>query len=573
MRNLEMIVALKKKLENVQENREGVTGPEAGKQQQLVEKLEKMNTLLGKAKVRLEQLSSENASLKEQVAAGNQSADEATQTLNEQLAEIREENRVLSEDLAARTEEIEALQSREEALRENQELRISAFEDRIAKLETQNAELNGLRQKIDEQQKLLAAVEAEKAQLRQKNDDLTARVEELPAETGAELEGTGAERENAGIALFEGTENAEGVARDTGPDAAAPEAEAESGNLTDEETLEVLAMVEDVITDEDPEFENADDETAAVSPEDLAEAAEAMAEETLEDSEEPAEEMDLAGAAEALAMEGDEGGENPEGDPVSTTETRAAVDQAFDLKNQGGFPGSLSQLGAATGSNDPFATAEPEELGGGPLVATSTPRPAGLDADLAMKAQEATDAFQQNRFAEAEKLFAEVVEEDPDNVYALSNLGVVRFKLQKFPEAEEVLEKAVELDPQDAFSYETLGIVYFSQGKIDDAIEVLTKALSQDDSRWTAHNFLGIAASRKGWPEAAEKELLKAVELNPQYGDAHYNLAVLYATQQPPSFGLAAKHYRRALSLGSSRSVDLERLLDRTELAESGGAN
>jgi chromosome segregation ATPase len=167
MRNLEMIVALKKKLESVQQNTESGTAQDAGKQQQLVEKLEKMNTLLGKAKVRLEQLSSENASLKEQVAAGNESADEATQSLNEQLAQIREENRLLSEDLAARAEEVKDLQAQNEALRENHQMQISAFEDRLAKLETQNAELETLQQEVDRQKELLAAAETEKTQLRE----------------------------------------------------------------------------------------------------------------------------------------------------------------------------------------------------------------------------------------------------------------------------------------------------------------------------------------------------------------------------------------------------------------------
>jgi Tfp pilus assembly protein PilF len=58
----------------------------------------------------------------------------------------------------------------------------------------------------------------------------------------------------------------------------------------------------------------------------------------------------------------------------------------------------------------------------------------------------------------------------------------------------------------------------------------------------TVHNYLGITASQKGWQEAAEKELLEAISENPSYADAHFNLAVIYLTAQPPSREQPKKH-------------------------------
>jgi Tfp pilus assembly protein PilF len=89
----------------------------------------------------------------------------------------------------------------------------------------------------------------------------------------------------------------------------------------------------------------------------------------------------------------------------------------------------------------------------------------------------------------------------------------------------------------------------------------LTKALAIKPKSATAHNYIGITASQKGWQEAAEKEMLEAIASNPDYADAHFNLAVIYATASPPSKELAKTHYARATSLGAEPDASLEKLL------------
>ena len=67
-----------------------------------------------------------------------------------------------------------------------------------------------------------------------------------------------------------------------------------------------------------------------------------------------------------------------------------------------------------------------------------------------------------------------------------------------------------------------------------------------------------VAASGQ---EAAQKELEMATSLDPLYADAHFNLAVIYATAQPPAKDLAKRHYTRATSLGAQPDPSLEKLL------------
>ena len=177
-------------------------------------------------------------------------------------------------------------------------------------------------------------------------------------------------------------------------------------------------------------------------------------------------------------------------------------------------------------------------------------------------AAKATTLYTEKKFEEAAAAYQQILEKYPQSIYALSNLGVVRFQQQKYPEAEKVLREAIRVAPNDAFSHSVLGIVLVQQEKYDDAIQVLSRAVALDPNDAKTRNYLGISSSRKGLTEAAEQECRKAIELDDSYGDAHFNLAVIYATQTPPAKELAKRHYNRALELGVPKDQELEKLLN-----------
>jgi Flp pilus assembly protein TadD/predicted nucleic acid-binding Zn-ribbon protein len=201
---------------------------------------------------------------------------------------------------------------------------------------------------------------------------------------------------------------------------------------------------------------------------------------------------------------------------------------------------------------------EPSNVPGPNVETTFQP---GVPRELIPLAREAKNNFDRGKYRAAEKQYHEILDKSPNNLYSLSNLGVVLFRVGKLKAAELTLKKAITIAPKDEFSRTTLGIVYYRQSKFDEALTELTKALAINPKSATAHNYLGITASQKGWQEAAEKEMLSAIDANPDYADAHFNLAVVYATSQPPSKELAKRHYAKATSLGAEPDPALEKLL------------
>ena len=99
----------------------------------------------------------------------------------------------------------------------------------------------------------------------------------------------------------------------------------------------------------------------------------------------------------------------------------------------------------------------------------------------------------------------------------------------------------------DEFLRTTLGIVYYRQSKFDDALAELSQAVEINPKSATARNYLGLTAIQKGRPQEAEKEILQAIANNPDYGDAHFNLAVILATTEPASKEFSQATLRKGL--------------------------
>lgn len=181
--------------------------------------------------------------------------------------------------------------------------------------------------------------------------------------------------------------------------------------------------------------------------------------------------------------------------------------------------------------------------------------------EVASLMDEAREQFVRGNFSAAEELYQKLVDLKPDSVVALANLGVAQFRQGKLTAAQLALEKAIAADPDDAFSLTTLGAVMIEQNRVEDAINYLERANGAQADDPITLNYLGVASSQLGQFGKAEQSLRRAITVNPQYAEAHFNLAVIYATAKPPSIALAKRHYEKALELGSSPDQRLASML------------
>lgn len=154
-----------------------------------------------------------------------------------------------------------------------------------------------------------------------------------------------------------------------------------------------------------------------------------------------------------------------------------------------------------------------------------------------------------------------VLKEQGNNPIVLGNLAVIESELNQLDEAEKHARSAIEVSPEDAFNYSTLGAVKLKQGKTDEAIDALSRAAKLDPQSAEIQSRLGVALSQKGLRAPAEAALRKALQLQPGYGRAHQNLAVIYASQDPPLLELALWHYQKAVAAGLPKDPEFEKRL------------
>jgi tetratricopeptide (TPR) repeat protein len=193
-----------------------------------------------------------------------------------------------------------------------------------------------------------------------------------------------------------------------------------------------------------------------------------------------------------------------------------------------------------------------------------------LTVELAQIDKAARLDFKEGRYAEAEAGFLEYLRYLPQNVPCLCNLGVLKISMKNYSEAEYFLEKAIAIDGKSGLAFYLIGRTYFLQEKLDEALEKLETGLTFDPQNAKAHNCVGVISTRKGWVDRAQRAFVNAVSIDPDFGDAHFNLAVLHATKEQPDPGEVGKHYFRALHLGIPRDATIEGFLKEAE--EAGGA-
>ena len=150
----------------------------------------------------------------------------------------------------------------------------------------------------------------------------------------------------------------------------------------------------------------------------------------------------------------------------------------------------------------------------------------------------------QQRYHEAADCFSKAKALSPDYFEAIFNLGVVLQLLGQDTEAIQHLEHALSLNDSLATGHCLLADIRFGRCEIASAIGGYRKALALDPDFAEAHNNLAVALLETGKDEDAQHHLEHALALDPDYVDAHRNLALFWQARAAPD--RAEHHFRRA---------------------------
>jgi tetratricopeptide (TPR) repeat protein len=176
-----------------------------------------------------------------------------------------------------------------------------------------------------------------------------------------------------------------------------------------------------------------------------------------------------------------------------------------------------------------------------------------VQADLALQSQD---------FKAAEKALQDALRANPKNTTALVSLARIKLSEKKETEAEVFLKKCLVNEPNSGMGLYWLGVCQFQQSRLPDALNTFEKCVLSDKKNARAHHYLGIISDTMKNRRRAEAEFKSALAIDPEYGDAYFNLAILYATSSPPDYDKARENYQNALRRGVSADEALEKLLN-----------
>jgi len=149
----------------------------------------------------------------------------------------------------------------------------------------------------------------------------------------------------------------------------------------------------------------------------------------------------------------------------------------------------------------------------------------------------ANTAYGQGRYAEAEALCGQILNELPEHFSALHLLGLCAFSGQRFEVAIQALSRAVAVDARSALALSDLGATHFALGQYDDARASLEKAIALKPNFPMALANLGNALLHLNRVAQAIEMYDRAINLKPDYVDALCNRGLAE---------LALQHFDRA---------------------------
>lgn len=138
----------------------------------------------------------------------------------------------------------------------------------------------------------------------------------------------------------------------------------------------------------------------------------------------------------------------------------------------------------------------------------------------------ALDLHQSGRLGEAERLYGEVIDADPENPDALNLRGVLAQHMGQSDVAEAFIRRALTVNPRFADAHYNLGIALQGQGRLDDAAAAYRESLRLSAESPDAYHNLGNCLQELGSLDEAIECQRKAVALDPRDPNIHNSLGV-----------------------------------------------
>lgn len=123
------------------------------------------------------------------------------------------------------------------------------------------------------------------------------------------------------------------------------------------------------------------------------------------------------------------------------------------------------------------------------------------------------------QWAEAEKIWRDLIQETPNNSTYHYRLGEVLVRQKKYDEGIAAYQKSIQIEPNYAIAYNALGEVFADQEKFDDSIAAFRKAIAINENYEEPLTNLALVLKKQGQNAEAIPLLERAKSIFQQRGN------------------------------------------------------
>ena len=151
------------------------------------------------------------------------------------------------------------------------------------------------------------------------------------------------------------------------------------------------------------------------------------------------------------------------------------------------------------------------------------------------------------RKEEALAYFHGLIDKDPYNSKAWTNIGDVYRMMGQYEESIDPYEYALSIDPEDLCTNMLLADIYYDLGRYKEAIDTLEEALRNGVETSMIHTTIGDCYYRLNDLQTAEEHFHKALEINEMIGSGWAGLGYVYSDRGDSR--KAIRCFKKALEL------------------------
>lgn len=155
--------------------------------------------------------------------------------------------------------------------------------------------------------------------------------------------------------------------------------------------------------------------------------------------------------------------------------------------------------------------------------------------------------FNEHEYEDALLQYREALLREPSNVGVLIGVAQVHSRRGDFEKARRIYARILEANPDLAVIHYNLGGIYFRMQRPTFALREYTRALELEPDSLHTLNALGVTCKQLKRYDQAEAHFKNAIRVDPGYAPAYYNLGLVFMEKH--NYPNATTYLQRALDL------------------------